>query len=59
MCVPKNTAESTGRLPPTPTLQSAANDVRATKFGEPPAATAKTAVMKSVMLNDHLRMWRT
>ena len=54
LLVPKNTAESTGRLPPTPILHTAANDVKVTKLGEPPAAIAKTAVMKSVILKDSL-----
>lgn len=48
-------AESTGRFPPTPTDHNEANDVRAMKFGEPPAATANTPVISRVMLNDILR----
>lgn len=52
--VPRKTAESTGRLPPTPMLHTAASEQSATYPGEPPAAVAKTPVMKSVMLNAHL-----
>ena len=51
----RKTAESTGRFPPTPTLQTAASEQSATALGEAPAATAKTPVMKSVMLKHHLR----
>ena len=50
---PRKTAESTGKLPPTPTLQTAAKEHSAIELGEPPAAMAKTPVMKSVMLKHH------
>lgn len=35
-------------------LQSAANEHRVMKFGEPPAATANIPVMNNVMLKHHL-----
>lgn len=57
-CVPgKNSrkmALSTGRLPPTPTLQMAARTHRAVKVGEPAAAVAKMPTIKRVVLNDTL-----
>lgn len=47
-------AESTGRLPPTPTDQQAASDERAIQFGDPPPARAKAPVMSSVILKEIL-----
>ena len=47
-------AESTGRLPPTPMLHSAANVATAAKLGEPAEMSPKTAVMPIVRLNAHL-----
>lgn len=52
--LPRKTAESTGKLPPTPMLQTAAREQSATNPGEPPAANANTPVMKRVMLNASL-----
>ena len=43
-------AESTGKFPPTPTLQSAAKQPMAAKFGEPAAIRPKTDVMPMVRL---------
>ena len=51
---PKNTAESTGGFPPTPTLSTAKSEHNAMSFGEAPAAVANTPVMKSVRLKHHL-----
>ena len=53
-CAPKNTAESTGRFPPTPTLSTAKSEQSVMSFGEAPAAVANTPVMKSVRLKHHL-----
>jgi hypothetical protein len=55
----KKTAESTGRLPPTPMLHTAAREHNVViEFGEAPAERAKTPVMKSVRLKDNLMsMW--
>jgi hypothetical protein len=52
--IPKKTAESTGRLPPTPMLHTAAREHNVIEFGEAPAERAKTPVMKSVRLKDNL-----
>lgn len=52
----RNTAESTGRFPPTPRPSTASRDASVMKFGDPPAARPKTPARKRVMLNDHLRM---
>jgi hypothetical protein len=52
--IPKKTAESTGRLPPTPILHKAAREHNVIEFGEAPAESAKTPVMKSVRLKDNL-----
>lgn len=41
-------------LPPTPTPTTAKSAARVTKFGEPPAAIAKTPDMPNVILYDHL-----
>ena len=54
--VPKNTAESTGRFPPTPTLSVANSEHRAISFGEAPAAAANTPVMRRVRLKHGLSM---
>jgi hypothetical protein len=51
---PRKTAESTGRLPPTPTEKTAVKAVNVIKFGAPPAAIPNTPVMKSVRLNEIL-----
>ena len=51
---PKKTAESTGRLPPTPTLQTAAREHKAMESGDAPAETANTPVIKSVRLKANL-----
>ena len=48
-------AESTGRFPPTPTLQRAANTPIAAKFGEPAAIRPKTDVIPMVKLKAHRR----
>ena len=53
---PRKTAESTGKLPPTPTLHIAANKHSTTALPAPPAAVAKIPVMNSVMLNANLRI---
>ena len=52
--IPKKTAESTGRLPPTPILHSAAKEHNVIEFGEAPAERPKIPVMKSVRLKDNL-----
>jgi hypothetical protein len=49
-------AESTGRLPPTPVDHAPAREVKAMKFDDPPAATAKTPVIRRVTLKDILRI---
>jgi hypothetical protein len=58
-CVPgrnsRNKAESTGRLPPTPTLQRAAKLPMAAKLGLLAAIMPKTAVMPIVKLKAHRR----
>lgn len=46
-----HTAESTGRLPPTPKLHNAAKQPIAAKLGDPAAMRPKTAVTPSVTLN--------
>ena len=51
---PRKTAESTGRLPPTPTEKTAVKAVNVIKFGAPPAAIPNTPVMKRVRLNEIL-----
>ena len=51
---PKKTAESTGRLPPTPILHTAAREHNAIESGDAPAATANTPVIKSVRLKANL-----
>ena len=51
---PRKTAESTGRLPPTPTDQTAAREHSATALGEPPAEMPNMAVMSRVMLKEIL-----
>ncbi len=51
---PRNTAESTGKFPPTPILHSVAITVNVKKELEPPAAVENTAVMKNVTLNENL-----
>ena len=51
----RNTAESMGRLPPTPRPSTARREARVMKFGEPPAANPNTPAKNSVMLNDHLQ----
>ena len=48
-------AESTGKFPPTPTLQSAAKQPMAAKFGEPAAIRPKTDVMPMVRLKANRR----
>jgi len=53
--IPKKIAESTGRFPPTPMLQTAAREHNVIESGEAPPARAKTPVMKSVTLKDSLR----
>jgi hypothetical protein len=50
-----NTAESTGRLPPTPKLHNAAKQPMAAKLGDPAAIIPKTAVIPRVALNASLR----
>jgi hypothetical protein len=52
--IPKKTAESTGRLPPTPMLHIAAREHNVIEFGEAPPDRANTPVMKSVRLKDNL-----
>jgi hypothetical protein len=52
--IPKKTAESTGRLPPTPILHTAAREHNVIESGEAPAERAKRPVMKSVRLKDNL-----
>lgn len=52
--LPRNTAESTGKFPPTPMLHTAASEHSATYPGDAPAAVANTPVTSSVMLNAHL-----
>jgi len=52
--IPKKIAESTGRLPPTPMLHTAAREHNVIEFGEAPPDRAKTPVMKSVRLKDNL-----
>ena len=52
---PKNTAESTGMLPPTPNPTTANREANVTKFGAPPAARPNTPAMNSVKLKGHLR----
>lgn len=51
---PRNTAESTGKFPPTPTVQVVAKAVRVMKLLEPPAAVPKTAVINKVILKEIL-----
>ena len=51
----KNTAESTGRLPPTPTPMTANSDAKVRKLFDPPAARPKVPAIRSVILKDHLR----
>ncbi len=48
-------AESTGRFPPTPTLQNAAKTAIAAKFGDPAAINPKTEVIPIVRLKAHRR----
>lgn len=48
-------AESTGRLPPTPTDQSAANTPIAAKLGDPAAIRPNTPVTPMVRLKAHRR----
>lgn len=55
--IPRNTAESTGRFPPTPTPKVAINEARVTMFWEPPAARPKMPAMRRVKLKDHLFVW--
>ena len=52
-------AESTGRLPPTPTLHKAAKQPMAAKFGEPAAMSPKTEVIPIVRLNANRRPKRS
>jgi hypothetical protein len=52
--IPRKTAESTGRLPPTPILHTVAREHSVIEFGEAPAERAKTPVMKRVKLKDSL-----
>ena len=54
--IPKKTAESTGRLPPTPILHMAARAHNVVEFGEAPADTEKMPMMNSVKLKDNLRV---
>ena len=51
---PKKTAESTGKLPPTPILQTAARVHKVIEFGDAPAETANTPVIKRERLKDNL-----
>ncbi len=51
---PKKTAESTGRLPPTPILHTAAREHNVIEFGDAPAETANTPVIRRVRLKDNL-----
>lgn len=46
--------ESTGILPPTPTLSNAVSTASVVKFAEPPDAIPKTEAMKRVRFHDHL-----
>ena len=50
----RNTAESTGRFPPTPRFQVAMSEHSATAVGAPPAASANMPVIRRVRLKDHL-----
>lgn len=52
--IPKKTAESTGRFPPTPVPKAAIKDASVTKSGDPPAARPNTPAISRVKLNDHL-----
>ena len=52
--IPRNTAESTGKFPPTPILQTAAREHKVTYPGESPAPIANTPVIKRVILKAHL-----
>lgn len=58
-CVPgtksRNTAESTGRLPPTPTPSTASKEANVRKLDEPPAASPNIPAMRSVTLKDQRR----
>lgn len=49
----RNTAESTGKLPPTPMPSIPKRTPSVVKFCDPPAAMANTPEMKSVILNAH------
>lgn len=51
---PRNIAESTGKFPPTPIDHTDANEISVIELGEPPAAKANMATMRSVMLKDIL-----
>jgi len=52
--IPRKIAESTGRLPPTPMLHTAAREHNVIEFDEAPPDRANTPVMKSVRLKDNL-----
>lgn len=54
--LPRKIAESTGRFPPTPIDHIVANEMRVIELGEPPAANANTATMRSVMLKEILQV---
>ena len=52
--LPRKTAESTGKFPPTPMPSTARRDARVTKLFEPPEARPNTPAINRVTLNDHL-----
>jgi hypothetical protein len=54
--IPRKIAESTGRLPPTPMLHTAARVHNVIEFGEVPPDREKTPVLKSVRLKDSMDM---
>lgn len=51
---PKKIAESTGRLPPTPILQTAAREHNVIESGDAPAEIANMPVIRRVRLKDSL-----
>ena len=51
----RNTADSTGRFPPTPRFHVAMSEQSAMGVGAPPAAIMNMPAMRRVRLNDILR----
>ena len=55
---PKKMAESTGKLPPTPTDHMVASAISVVPLVDAPAASMNIAARRSVMLNDILGIFK-